>query len=76
MTSASGGSAAFRLAAAALAVAAVLLCLGVGYYYVRFARLIDARLHGERERVLPRVYARPLELRRGQALTEPSSSRG
>jgi penicillin-binding protein 1B len=26
-------------------------------------------LHGERERVLPRVFARPLELRRGQSLT-------
>ena len=31
---------------------------------------IDERLHGERERVLPRVYARPLELYRGQALGE------
>ena len=36
----------------------------------RFARLIDARLHGERERVLPRVFARPLELRRGQSLSD------
>ena len=34
--------------------------------------MIDARLHGERERVLPRVFARPLELRRGQALSERS----
>ena len=42
----------------------------LGYYYVRFARLIDAQLHGERGRVLPRVLARPLELRRGQSLTE------
>src|SRR6185312_6936896 len=40
-----------------------------GYYYVTFARLIDARLHGERDRVLPRVYARPLELRRGESMT-------
>jgi penicillin-binding protein 1B len=39
------------------------------YYYTTFSRLIDARLHGERERTLPRVYARPVELRRGQALT-------
>src|SRR4029077_819865 len=37
---------------------------------VSFAHLIDARLHGERDRVLPRVFARPLELRRGQSLTE------
>ena len=46
------------------------VCALLGYYYVVFARLIDERLHGERERVLPRVYARPFELRRGQALTE------
>ncbi|HEY3091881.1 MAG TPA: PBP1A family penicillin-binding protein [Vicinamibacterales bacterium] len=38
-------------------------------FYVSFSRIIDARLHGERERSLPRVYARPLELRRGEALT-------
>lgn len=42
----------------------------LGYYYTTFARLVDERLHGERERALPRIYARPLELRRGQALTE------
>ena len=35
-----------------------------------FGKRIDERLHGERERVLPRVYARPLELYRGQALGE------
>ena len=40
------------------------------YYYVRFSHLIDARLHGERATVFPRVFARPLELRRGQALTD------
>lgn len=42
----------------------------LGYYYVRVAGLIDARLHGQRERMLPRVYGRPMELRRGQALSE------
>jgi penicillin-binding protein 1B len=41
-----------------------------GYYYVRFARLIDAQLHGERQRVMPRIFARPLELRVGQSMTE------
>ena len=41
-----------------------------GYYYVSFARLLDARLHGERATVFPQVFARPLELRRGQSLTE------
>jgi penicillin-binding protein 1B len=38
------------------------------YWWVTFGRQIDARLHGERDRVLPRVYARPLELYKGQAL--------
>ena len=40
----------------------------LGYYYVAFSRQIEARLHGERERVLPRVFARPLELRKGQSI--------
>jgi penicillin-binding protein 1B len=53
-------------AAGTLAVVAIAT---LGYYYASFSRLIDARLHGERERTLPRVYARPLQLRRGQALT-------
>ena len=59
-----------RWTVAALSVPAVLLFFAAGYYYVTFARLIDARLHGERERVFPRVFARPLELRRGQSLTD------
>ncbi len=37
--------------------------------------MIDERLHGERERTLPRVYARPVELRRGQALSPGGSRR-
>ena len=40
------------------------------YAYLTFARLIDQRLHGERERTLPRVYARPVVLRRGQAASQ------
>src|SRR5262249_47759514 len=35
-----------------------------------FSHLIEARLHGERDTVLPRVFARPLELRRGQTMTD------
>lgn len=57
----------------ALVALAALLTAGIGvtaYYYVSYSRIIDARLHGERERTLPRVYARPFELRRGQSLTE------
>ena len=58
-----------RVAAAIAAVTAVALLVAAGYYYVSFARLIDARLHGERDRVLPRVFARPLELRQAESLT-------
>jgi penicillin-binding protein 1B len=51
-----------------------LAILGTGvatyYTYHSFAGLIDERLHGERGRTLPRVYARPVQLRRGQALSE------
>ena len=52
-------------------VAAAIAILTSGtltYYYVSFSRLIDTRIHGERERTLPRVYARPIVLRQGQAL--------
>ena len=59
-----------RVTAAVLAVPAVLVGVAFCYYYIVFARVIDARLHGERARVLPRVFARPLELRRGQSLSE------
>lgn len=57
-------------AAGAIGVPAVCLSAVLGYYYVWFARQIDARLHGERDRVLPRVFARPFELRKGLALTD------
>jgi penicillin-binding protein 1B len=57
-------------------LASVLLSLAAGgalfaYSYSHFAPLIDARLHGERDRVIPRVFARPLTLRTGQMLTGP-----
>ena len=45
-------------------------CALTGYYYVTFSRMIDARLHGERDRVLPRVFARPLEIRRGDNMSQ------
>jgi penicillin-binding protein 1B len=41
----------------------------VGYFYFSYADIIAERLHGERERTPPRVYARAIELRRGQALS-------
>ena len=44
--------------------------LGVlGYYYVVFSRMIDARIHGEMQRVDPRVFARPFEVRKGQSVS-------
>jgi penicillin-binding protein 1B len=50
------------------------IALGVililGYAYFSFSQMIDERLHGERERTLPRVYARAAEFRRGQTLTQ------
>jgi penicillin-binding protein 1B len=58
-----------RWTAAVLAIPLVVSCFAAVYSYVRFAKLIDARLHGERQTILPKVYARPLELRRGQSLT-------
>ena len=53
-----------------LAGVAVVLSAVLGYYYVQFSRIIEARLHGERDRVIPRVFARPLTLHRGQGLNE------
>jgi penicillin-binding protein 1B len=40
----------------------------LGYYGVQFSRLIDQRLHGERDRVIPRVFARPLTFNTGQVI--------
>ena len=48
----------------------VVIVAGLGSAYFSFARMIDERLHGERERTLPRVYARPTEFRRGQTLSQ------
>ena len=46
---------------------AIFTCGVLGYYYVQFSNIIQARLHGERDRVIPRVYARPLVLHSGRA---------
>jgi penicillin-binding protein 1B len=59
-----------RYAAIVASVPLIMLCGALGYYYVSFAHIIDGRLHGERDRVLPRVFARPLELWRGESLTD------
>ena len=55
----------------AVAFAGAAMLAGVlGYYWVEFGREIDARLHGERVRTVPRIYARPLELYAGQAISD------
>ena len=59
-----------RVTLYALGAFVVLSAAVLTYYYISFSRMIDARLHGERERTLPRVFARPVELRRGQTVTE------
>ena len=58
-----------RYALLVAAGAALLFAGTLTYLYISFSRMIDERLTGERERTLPRVYARPVELRRGQTLT-------
>ena len=42
----------------------------VTYLYVSYGRIIDARLHGERDRAVPRVFARPLTLQTGQSMSQ------
>jgi penicillin-binding protein 1B len=55
----------------ALAALAVVATGTLSYLYVSYGRIIEARLHGERDRAIPRVYARPLTLQSGQNLSQP-----
>ncbi len=48
---------------------AVLFVSTFFYFYFSYADDVEQRLHGERERTLPRVYGRAVELRRGQLLS-------
>ena len=50
-------------------VAAVIVLGVVTYLYVSYGRIIDARLHGERDRAVPRIFARPLTLQTGQSMS-------
>ncbi len=59
-----------KYVAISAATMVVITCALTGYSYVSFSRMIDARLHGERDRVLPRVFARPLEIRRGDNVSQ------
>ena len=58
-----------RVAAVAIGIPLLLTGTAATYYYVRFARLLDAQLHGEHARVLPRIFAQPLELRVGASMS-------
>ncbi len=53
-----------------LGVTAVAMLGVVVYLYVSYGRIIDARLHGERDRTVPRVFARPLTLQTGQSMSQ------
>ena len=48
-----------------------LLVLGVAavYFWISFSKMIDARLAGDVQRTDPRIFARPLTVKRGQSLT-------
>lgn len=53
-----------------LGVTGVVMLGTIVYLYVSYARIIDARLHGERDRAVPRVFARPLSIQTGQDLSQ------
>ena len=53
----------------AIIAGAVVVVIAAAVYF-SLAGLIDDRLYGERERSLPRVYARPIEIRKGQTFTQ------
>jgi penicillin-binding protein 1B len=53
-----------------LGVTAVVMFGAMIYLYVSYGRIIDARLHGERDRAVPRIFARPLSLQIGQSLSQ------
>jgi penicillin-binding protein 1B len=59
-----------RYAFFGIGVPMILLSFVMAYYWVVFSKMIDARMSGEMARTDPRVFARPFELHRGQALTE------
>jgi len=57
-------------AAVAIAIPFLIGSFFIGYYYVQFSRMIDARMNGEFQRTDPRIFARPLTVRRGQRVTQ------
>ncbi|MBY0494355.1 MAG: PBP1A family penicillin-binding protein [Cyanobacteria bacterium] len=53
-----------------LGVTGIVMLGAVIYLYVSYGRIIDARLHGERARAVPRIFARPLTLQTGQNMSQ------
>lgn len=53
-----------------LGVTTLVMLGSLTYLYVSYGRIIDARLHGERDRAVPRVFGRPLTLQTGQNLAQ------
>jgi penicillin-binding protein 1B len=58
-----------RVVFLAIGIPAIVLSVVLGYYYVVFSRMMDARLNADLDRAVPRVFARPFVLHRGQAVT-------
>ena len=54
-----------------IGVTAAVALGAIAYLYVSYGRIIEARLNGERDRAVPRVFARPLTLQTGQSLSLP-----
>src|SRR5688500_18384224 len=59
-----------RPIAIGLGMTAVIMLGTLAYLYVSYGRSIDARLHGERARTVPRIFARPLTLQTGQNMSQ------
>jgi penicillin-binding protein 1B len=59
-----------RRIAIGLGVTGVVMLGAFVYLYVSYSRIIDARLHGERDRAVPRIFARPLSLQVNQNLSQ------
>lgn len=53
---------------AIIVIPLLLFAAALGYYYVSFSRMIDERLHAERQVTVPSVYARPFQASAGDAI--------
>ena len=58
-----------RYALFGIGLPCLLMSITMAYYWVVFSRMIDARLSGEMVRTDPRVFARPFDLHKGQAVS-------